>query len=226
MAIITSTLADFISYLNTLYNSSSTEPTSGEEDYLVWTDLANIAINVWEKEEGILWNELFVSLASAADGDKTTVAGDHSYTCPTLFRFPACGFVWLGSGTGKVAYKVIRPEDLQLYENDSGNWCYFLMDGSPTLEFNPNCTITGDETINYQFYKKATKLTTGTDTFEMSDPMFAVYYALAELKKEEGNQAEIQIAQQKLEAMKTINQMPTWYQESSFLSSPGVGFGD
>lgn len=225
MAKIIEDLDDFISYVNTLYNTSSTAPTSGEEDYIVWTALANIAVSVWENEDGILWSELFVKLADAATGDKTTSAGDFSYSVPTDFKFPASGIVWVGSGTNKTAYKVIKQHDVQLRETDRENWCYFLLDGSPTLEFNPNLTIGGGETISYNYYKNATKLTTGTSTFEMSDPMFAVYMTLAELKKEEGNSGELAMASQKLEAMKTKNIMPTWNEEDSFLNNAEVGFG-
>ena len=225
MAKIISTLDDFIGYVNTLYNASSTAPTSGEEDYLVWTSLGNIAVNLWENEEGILWNELFVKLVDAPDGDKTTVAGQYSYDVPALFKFPASGYVWIGSGVNKKAYKVIKQEEKQLRENDIEHWCYFLMDGSPTLEFNPNTEILGGETIEYGYYKTATKLSTGSSAFEMSDPMFAVYYAIAELKKEEGNANELQIVSQKLAAMKTRNDMPAWYQEDSFTNKTESGFG-
>ncbi len=225
MAIVTSTLSDYITYLNTLYESSSSTPTAGDEDYVVWTSLANIAINTWENEEGILWNELFVKLADASDGDKTTTAADYSYAVPTLFKFPACGYVWTGTGTTKLDYQIIRMEELQLYENNTDRWCYFLMDTTPTLEFNPNLTLTTGETITYEYYKKATKLSTGTDTFEMSDPMFAVYFALAELKKEEGNAGELQMAMAKLEAMKTKNVMPSWFQKDQFKDKVTGGFG-
>lgn len=222
MAQVISTLADFIGYVNSLYELDSTAPSSGDEDYTVWTALANVAVNLWENEEGMLWNELFVKLVDAADGDKTTVADTFSYDLPTDFRFPASGFVWLGSGTNKSVLKVIKREEIQLYENDTSHWCYFT--GS-TLELNPNLTVEGDYTISYGYYKYATKLTTSTDTFEMSDPMFAVYYALAELKKEEGDTSAAVIATQKLEAMRTKNMMPTWYQEDSLQNKVSEGFG-
>lgn len=225
MAVVVSTLDDFITYLNTLYNGSSTAPTSGDEDYTVWTSLANVAVNVWENDNGILWNELFVKLADAPNGDTSTSAGDYSYTVPTLFRFPASGYVWLGTGSNKTAYKVIKQKDLQLYENDLGNWCYFLMDGSPTLEFNPNLTILGGQTISYNYYKKATKLTTGSSTFEMSDSMFAVYFALSELKKEEGNTGEIQTMTEKLNGMEDRNEMPSWYQDDGLTNKTEEGWG-
>ena len=225
MAEIVSDLDDAIEYINSLYESDSQPPTSGDEDFIVWTSLINIAINLWENEEGLLWKELFVKLTDAVDGDKTATAGDYSYAVPTNFRFPASGYVWLGTGTNKTAYKVVKQEDLVLYENDSGNWCYFLMDTTPTLEFNPNCTLTTGQTINYNYYKKAAKLTTGASTFEMSDPMFAVYYVLSELKKEEGDATAGQIASQKLEGMKTKNTMPANWQDNSLLNSLGKGFG-
>src|SRR3989304_916010 len=214
MTQVISTLTNAIAYLNSLYEADSTVPASTEEDYLVWTDLFNIAINLWENEEGVLWKELFVKLADAATGDKTVTADDYSYTVPTDFKFPASGYVWVGTAPNATAFRILKQEEIQLFENDTGNWCYFLMDTSPTLEFNPNCELTTGYTISYMYYKNATKLTTGTETFEMSEPMFMIYYALAELKKEEGDLSAQAIASQKLEAMKTRNIMPAPYQRS------------
>lgn len=224
MANVVVNLNSAIAYINTLYESDSSAPSSGDEDYSVWTSLINIAVGIWEQEEGILWRELFVKLADAADGDKTT-DGTTSYTLPTDFRFPASGYVWVGSGTNKTAYKVIKQEDIQLYENNSDNWCYFLLDGTPTLEFNPNLTMSTGDTISYNYYKWATAMSSGTDTFEMSDPMFVVYFVLAELKKDEGDTTAASIATQKLEAMRTRNMMPTWYQDDSLRNEVDDGFG-
>lgn len=224
MARIITNLTDAVKKINTLYNSSSTPPNSGEEDYLIWTDLLNAGVDLWENEEGMLWRQLFTKLVAAADGDKTTTTAN-SYTLPTNFKFPNSAFVWLGTGTNKTAYKVIKQENLQLYENDTGNWCYFLMDGSPTLEFNPNLTITAGQTISYNYYKYATAVSSGSDTFEMSDPMYAVYYALSELKKEEGDTSALSIANQKLEAMKTLDYMTSEFQTNDTRNPVDIGFG-
>lgn len=221
MAQIISTLSDAIGYINSLYEGDTSAPTSGEDDFTYWTSLINIAVNMWETEEGMLWKELFVKLADASDGDKTTVADTHSYTLPTNFKFHAGGYVWIGSGTSKTALKVINPEQYQLYANTEEHVCWFT---ATTLEFNPNMTVTGGYTINYDYYKYATKLASGTDTFEMSDPMFAVYYALSELRKDEGDTTSGAIATQKLEAMKTKNIMPGWLQDT-FTGSYDEGFG-
>ena len=215
------TLTQAIQKLNTLYNGSSTPPTSGEEDYTVWTDLLNTGINIWENEEGCLWKQLFVKLADAATGDKTT-DGTSSYDLPDDFRFPNSAYVWLGSGTNKIPYKVIKVEDVQLWENNTEKWCYFI---NGSLEFNPNLTMTTGDTISYNYYKNATEVSTGSNTFEMSDPMFAVFYALSELKKEEGDTSALSIATQKLEAMKTIDAMTAEFQDSTLLNQTTEGFG-
>lgn len=223
MARIINTLSDALGYLNTLFEGDSTPPASGEEDHTVWTNLLNVGINLWENEEGVLWRDLFTTLTASADGDKTTAADDRSYVLPALFQFPASAIVWLGAGTQKIAYSVISIEKVQLMENDSSRWCYFT---ETTLEFNPNLTIAGSNTINYNYYKFATKLATDASTFEMSDPFFAIYYALSELKKDEGDTSSLTIATQKMEAMKTKNIMPSWYKENDLdglTSNDGFG---
>lgn len=225
MAKIIDNLDDAIGLINTLYELDSDPPTSGEEDYTVWTGLLNIAKNIWETEEGVLWEELFVKLADAATGTKTTTAGTYSYSCPTDLIFPASAYVWTGSGTNKTPYKIIPIEKLQIYENDTGNWCYFIRGASPTLNFNPNITLATGDTISYNYYKHATKLTTGTDKLEMSDPMAAVFYAVGELKKEEGDSSALQTLTQKIEAMKTKNRMPTWLQQDDIFDIPEIGWG-
>ena len=224
MAVVINTLDNAIGFINTLYEGDTTAPSSGDDDYTYWTSLINIAIGLWENEEGVLWNELFVKLEDASTGDKTTADSTYSYDCPDDFRFTASSYVWLGSGTSKTALRVLKQEEIQAHANDTGYWCYFLTDGSPTLEINPNLTITGGYTISYNYYKKASSLSASTDTFEMTDPMFAVFYALSELRRDEGDNTSAAIATQKLEAMKTLNMMPTWLQDDA-TNYQDEGFG-
>jgi len=218
---IINTLDNAISYINSIYEGDNSPPTSGDSDYTYWTSLINIAINLWETEEGVLWNELFVKLEDASDGDKTTASSTFAYDLPSDFKFAASGYVWLGSGTSKTALKVIKQEEKQLYENSTDYVCWFT---TTTLEINPNLTITGGYDIHYSYYKKATKLSSGSDTFEMSDPMFAVFYALSELRRDEGDITSASIASQKMEGMKTMNIMPPWFQDT-LNTSEEEGFG-
>lgn len=221
MARVLTDLDDAVTYLNTLYEIDSTDPASSDEDYMVWTALFNIAVDMWENEEGMLWKELFVELANAATGDKTT-DGTTSYALPTDFRFNASAYVWIGTGTNKTAYKVVPIEKVGIYENDRSNWCWFT---DTTLEFNPNLSFDTGSTISYNYYKYASKVASGTDTFEMSDPMFVVYYALSELKKEEGDTTAAAIASQKLESMKVKNELPAWFGDNQMDIKDDDGFG-
>jgi hypothetical protein len=219
---IIQTLADAIGFINTLYEGDSTPPTSGDEDYTVWTSLLNIANGVWENEEGVLWRELFVKLEDADDGDKVTESGETSYDCPTDFVFPL-GFVRVDG----LFYEVKKPTQISPLANDKGKWCYFT--GNPSvgydLNFNPNLSFDDDQVIEYEYYKQADDLSSPTDKFEMSDPMFAVYFVLAEIKKDEGDVTAGAIATQKLEAMKTKNEMGAEYQTNSVLNEFDDGFG-
>ena len=225
MAKVVSTVTQAITLLNTLLELDGTAPTSSDEDFTVWVSLFNAAINLWENEDGMFWKELFGKLADAPDGTKTTTTAT-SYSVPSLFRSPASAYVWLGSGTNKTPYKVIRQEEVQLYENDAdGHWCYFLQDASPTLEFNPNLSIQSGQTISYNYYKYAASVSAGADTFEMADPGFCVYYALAILTKEEGNALALSVSQQKLEAMKSRNVIPPEFSDNTINDPTQTGFG-
>lgn len=221
MAKIVTNLTDVIRYINTLYEGDSDPPTSGDEDFAYWVSLVNIAIDLWENEEGVLWKELFVpNVQNSTSGDKQTIADTHSYSLPNDFRFPASGIVWLGSGSSKTPIKVISPEESQLYSNSGDYVCWFT---GTTLEFNPNMNITGGYDINYGYYKYASRVSNGSDIIEMADPMFTVYYALSELRRDEGDNTSAVIASQKMEGMKTKNVMPTWFQDS--FTNIDVGFG-
>ena len=60
--------------IHILLEKDTDYPTSGSEDYTVRQALLANAVRVWAYEEGVTWNELFVDLADASDGDKTTTA--------------------------------------------------------------------------------------------------------------------------------------------------------
>ena len=217
-------LTQCVNYINTLYNLNATPPVAGTSDWNTWTVFINIAINLWEKEEGMLWNELYTTLSGAADGTKSTTAGTWSYAVPTNFVFPNAAYVWIGTGTNKQAVKVIEQKDKQLYENNSDPWCYFLKNPTPMLYFNPNWVVpTG--TLNYEYYKTATLMVNGVDVVEMSDPMFTVYYTVNELNKDTGDTSSGTIATQKMESMRTKNEMGSPNESNSVLNGLGEGMG-
>ena len=174
-----------------------------------------------------MWRELYATLADASDGDSTIAASTWDYDCPTDFSF-VVGKVRVVSPSGVSTYfEVLPTSDVSLYDDNDSNWCYFTGNASTgyDLHFNPDLTLTTGNTISYEYYKAATKLSASTSIFEMADPMFAVFYALSELKKDEGDVSSLSIATQKLEAMKTKNIMPSHYQDTSLRNRTEDGFG-
>jgi len=221
---IINTLSDAIDYINVLYEGDSTSPSDGDEDYEVWQKLLNIAISIWEREEGVLWKELFTTLSAATDGDKTIAASDWDYNCPTDFVFPV-GYVRV-VGNKTSVFSVVQPQDVQLLDSSKGNWCYFTGNSSTgfDLHFNPSVSLETGATIKYEYYKTASQVTSASSVFEMADPMFAVYYVLGELKKDEGDTSGFNIATQKLESMKVLNDMTGWYQNDTVDNPVQDGF--
>lgn len=179
--------------------------TSTDDEYLTARGLGNIAIDRWEKYENTTWNELLTNLTDSAvllGGDKITVANTYSYDCPSDFVRP-CSFVRIG-GT---LYDVKKPTQLAELKDSGENWVYFM--GNPKagydLKINPNLTIAGGEVIEYEYYQKATKLTTTTSETEMSDPYFIVYFIAAHMGDEGINTDYFQMAEARLEQMRSVN---------------------
>ena len=178
------------------------ETTSDE--YLAARVYCNAAINLWEFYETTTWRELFVKLTDAADGDKTTSADTYTYTCPTDMRTPSS---WVRIN-GEY-YKVFSPEKIAHLSDNYGKWCYFtgsIKDGF-TLNLNSKLTVTGSQTIEYEYYKTATKFTTTTSTTEVPDDYFIVYFVLARFLKNDGEDygEERDLYENKLDLMQTLN---------------------
>lgn len=208
-------------------------PTSGDDDYTLATRYANAAINMWFREGGMLWNELWVKLTDAATGDKTTSDGDLSYDCPTDMHFPG-GYVRLVDAAGiSKYYSVITPQKSQLLDDTSDNVCWFT--GNPDTGYDLNFLTDpdGTYTISYEYYKQPVTLSATSDVAEMSDPYFIVWFLVWRLYKNDGQMDDANEAKDimlgKLSQMKDQNIMPAWYQDNRIedrsFDSGGVGFG-
>jgi len=187
-----------------LYEGDTTGWDTTSEEYLTARAYCNAAINLWETYDNTNWRELWGTLTAASDGDKTTVAADYSYDCPTNMKKPSS---WVR--IGGTFYNVISPEKLASYANSDELFVYFT--GSEKtgfdLNINPRLTVTAGQTIEYEYYKGATKFTTTTDTTEVPDPYFIVYFVLARLLKNDGEDygEERDLYESKLDDMQTAN---------------------
>jgi len=206
--------------LNILYDGDVNTPSSTDEDYLTRRGLLNAGINIWENYGNTLWNELYKSLTDALDGDKVTTTSK-VYDCPTNF-LNINGYVSIIDSDGKPSYyKQIQPYESEVYKARSGQPNYFFINGDSSTGYKINLSNeqTSGHTIEYNYYSKANNLTTTTSKFEMSDPYFAIYYALSRMYHIDGESGKanesMSLAENKLITMKKRNGTLGYYQRNS-----------
>ena len=202
---------DIIDIVYSLYGGDDADGwATTDDEYLVARKYANDAIFRWEFYDNTKWNELWTDLTSASDGTKTLTAGTWDYSCPSDMRYPASWVRTIGVNSSSVTFwRVIPVEKSADYADSTDKVCWFtgsIKDGF-TLNFNPKVTLTTGDTIKYEYYKQATTFSSSTDTTEMSDPYFIVYWILQRFLKNDGedNSQELQEADIRLEQMRTVN---------------------
>jgi hypothetical protein len=227
------TLQEFQDIVHFLYQGDTNTPTESTTDWDVREGLAKVAIHTWDNEKGILWNELWKMLSNASDGDKTIVVATTKYDCPTDFRFPG-GYVRLVDSSGNSDYyQVVSPEKAELFRNEDEEICFFTGNKKDGFDLNFISAPTAGLTIEYPYYKESYIPSVAANSFEMSDPYFAVYFTLSKLHEldGEGDRATLALAQAQLRLsnMRTRNVMTPYLQDNlvpdrDFDSGKG-GFG-
>lgn len=215
------TLTQALQTIHRLYQGDVSYPTSSEDDYTLRVGLLNDSIDVWEKEGDGRWPELYVTLADAADGDKTTTADATTLTTPTDFNFMH-GFVRIDDANGsQVFYPEVSLDRAHLFANNTTTKLFYVTgnrkDGH-TIHINPAMEATGRD-VTYEYYKIADTLSTGSDVIEMGDPYYAIYYALSIMFENdgEGDRAikALQQANDRLDQMKVRRMVMGAYQDNN-----------
>ena len=213
-----------------LYVPQSEIPGSSDEEYKLGMVLANEAINHWEHYDGTIWQELFTTLQTEQDGDLTTVSGQTDYACPANMAKPG-GYLRLFDSSGTQArIKIIEPQEAQ-FKDDAAQYCYFTFDPTQgwTLHLNPAPVdaLVG-LSMDYVYYKKATKLTKGSDTTEMSNPYFIVHRMLANRFRSSRNpyyETAKDDAENALRIMQLDNNVGSWANPWSVQDNSGSTWG-
>ena len=220
---------DIIDIVYSLYETDDDGWETDDDEYLAARRYCNIAINRWEKYDNTVWRELWGNLSDAADGDTTLTAGTYAYDCPTNFIRPSS---WVRTGSSPQYWKVIDPSKTADYDKAYAHVCWFT--GSPkdgyTLNFNPEVTLTTGDEIAYEYYKSATNFSASTDTTEMADPYFIVYYVLARFLKndgedysEEANQADDLLENMRVVNMSGFSEIPNGI-DDTIINNSGFGY--
>lgn len=203
------------------FEKSSDEPDDTSEDYEIRLEYVNNSISRWENEMGIEWRELFDVLSGTTDAnglfsDQLALA---------YFKRPA-GKLKIGNDF----YEYVRPEHVEV-EQDMfpSKKIYTVLGsrGSITIQVFP--AIAAAFTLNYR--KHAHRYTVSSDTveIEMSDPEYVVHdvVGMLYLDDDNGTQAnvEIQIATQKMEAMKLQNELKPFNNSNVMQDADDIAFG-
>jgi len=225
-------LSEFQTKLHELYQLDTSVPASTEEDYTIRTNLLETAINLWAHEEGVTWRELWTT-ASGTTGAGSTIP----LSSFTDFIFPG-GFLRIKlDGTNWTYVPIVDQAKSELFKNmPSGNnanaaW----ITGNKKTGFTVNLTFTVSSGLSWElpYYKDPFIPSSASDVIEMSDPFFAIYYALSKLHENdgEGDRATLalQLADSRLKGMKFLNGKAPNYQENYVpdrdleLGTPGFG---
>lgn len=212
------------------YRGVGDVPGLTDPEALIFIQFANDAIQMWRQMDGVLWNELF-NTAKNSDAQINVVNIQTTYSAPSDMDFPG-GYIKVyregSSDFGLVP--LIQPYEAQI-QADLSNYAYFT--GNPNDGFVLNYTSPTNlpnmtYTMDYDYYKLPRGLQNATDTPEMRDPMFCVWYALRE-RLENSRNTLWQKADQEmvrcLAAMETRNAMGTNFNSWVNQDSQGGGFG-
>jgi hypothetical protein len=190
---------------------------STDDEWTVARGFLNIGIGRWEFYENTTWRELWGMLSDATSGVapstmKTTIADIVDYDCPTNMRRLGGYVTTKGTSNARIFWQVIPPEEVAKWANSDASYCYFT--GSEKtgfdLHFNPNYDMPANLTIDYPYYKVATKTAATSDTTEVGDPYFLSYFIASHMAEGGVDPDMMNMAEARLEQMRTVNMSSIW----------------
>jgi hypothetical protein len=213
------------------FRADSDVPVAGDDEYVVGVRLANEAVNRWANYDATYWKELFETNLTDGTGDTVVVGAQRDYAAPTNMR-EAGGYIRLIGNQGQTTSRIpiIEPQEAQ-FRNDNSSYAYFT--GNPstgfTLHLNPApSSSNAGNFIEYDYYKKPSLFTTGTDTTEMADPYMVVHRMLGQQFRAARNpyySSAIRDAEDCLRIMKMDNDSGSWANPWKLTDNSGSNWG-
>jgi len=224
-------LSDLFQAYYTQYRTEAATPNSSSDEFIIFTGLANEAINRWANYDNTFWKELYTTNQIDDSGDTVIAAATTQYETSSNMRI-AGGFVRLFDNLGntQVRLPIIEPQDVQ-FQTDIANYCWFQGDPNNgfTLVINPNPISSWvGLNIDYVFYNKPSLLADPSDLVQMSQPYFIVHRSLANRFRGSRNpyyQAAKNDAEDVLKTMQMENNSGNWSNPWSLADHSGGTFG-
>lgn len=209
----------------TLYRGQASKiPVFGDREYSTAIILANAAIKKWERADGILWKELFTTLAD--DGAQTVVAGTTEYEAPTNMMSPPS---WISIGGSQ--YEVVPTQDVSVYTSGTSRVAWFTGDPSNGFILHlpaGSASQSNGLVLDYPYYKRATQLSFSKSPAaikpEMSDPTFMIQDMLATRAQQARNGFVFKAA--KAESTASLANMKIKNDSGSYHQAIDVGSGN
>ena len=194
------TLLAALNRLHTLFEGDTNTPLTGD-DYDVRVALINDAQEEWASQADVKWQELY-TVDTSNEGDGTTRAFD----LPADFGHlsgPIALYDTVHDAFTPIASVPIGQASGYASHSDLACW---VADGQLVFNVAPE----DGATVYIYYYKTPTALTTNADVLPMSQPRYAIYYALARLTEQSGDftryNTNMQKAEDLLASMKIDNE--------------------
>ncbi len=223
------TITTALQEIHKIYQGDLDYPAPTSADFLVRLSYANEAINTWESEKGIFWNELFTT-------QSTTLPSSLSFNAPATLKFPA-SYLYVYDSSGDYSlFSFLRPWEAKFNNKLSSGEQIYWMTGAGSakiVNINPAPTVANDligRTAKFDYYKFAATFATGLETteIEMSDPYYIIEWVLFRLfsNDQDSNRSSLHfnIANNKMNGMRIVNEINPFLQSSKILDYGG-GFG-
>lgn len=222
---------DIFAAYYTQYRAEAQIPDSTDDEYITGIALANEAINRWANYDATYWKELWTTHQTNNTGDQTVTTADTTYTLATNMREIGGDIKILNSDSNvQKRYPLIEPHEVQ-FRNPESTFAYVTgTPGTQTLHLNPapDASLNG-MSIEFDYYKKPTELTTGASTTEMANPYFIVHHMLGNRFRASRNWSAYQSAKRDsedaLKIMQMDNNSGTWSNPWKLADYSGGSFG-
>lgn len=213
----------------TLYRGDDETPATTDPEWRVFLRQVNAAIARWENVDGVLWRELW-----AEDSTNTISSATYSYNAPSDFKHPG-GYVELRDPSSDDVVK-LPVKDINYEQVGGGGFAWFTGNKSAGYKVNLSTDSITDRTgwtIYFPYYKTATRINDstedGTTVLEMSDPFFAIHYALKNRFRASRNNTGVSTADRDAELalanMQHRNDMGTFNNPWNILDTTSGGWG-
>lgn len=214
------TVQDILDEVYVNVDDDPTSSTTADDEQTSRIRLINSGIRAWERQD-VYWRELWTLYTHAS-----TLTGTKTYPIAATDFLQPGSLLYLTDSNNNVSFiDMISPEQAIKYTQNGPQQAAFIT-GNPATGWTLNLTWTpasGDGTYgltpSFYYYKSANRIASATDTPEMLDPNYLVWYVTAQKHLFNGRtdmaQDAMSQAQECMDNMRIKNELMVNYGDNS-----------